>query len=74
MTQESPHRPAVRQSILHFLYDYHRVNEGLLVAAVHAETNAAAWMIRTTLKRMDAHDVIYNAGSEGAPEWKVAEP
>jgi len=75
MTQEEPHRPPVRRSVKHYLLDYHRVTDELLVAAVHAETDAAAWMIRATIGRMEKHGEIYNAaGDADAPEWKVTSP
>ena len=72
MTQETPHRPPVRRVVLGLLSDYGSVTDDLLVAMTHAETNAAAWTIRATLKRMERHGTIYNAtGDDTRPRWKV---
>jgi len=75
MTQEEPHRPPVRRVVLGLLSDYGSVTDDLLVAMTHAETDAAAWMIRTTIKRMERHGAIYNTtGDDTAPRWKVTRP
>jgi len=75
MTQETPHRPPVRKVVLDTLAEYGSIDDDLLVAVTHAETDAAAWMIRTTIKRMERHGVIYNSsGDETSPRWKVTRP
>ena len=75
MTQETPERPPIRRVVLGLLSDYGSVNDDLLVAMTHAETNAGASMIRATIKRMERHGTIYNAtGDETRPRWKVTRP
>jgi len=72
MTSESPERPPVRRVVLGLLSDYGSMTGNLLVEAVHAETNAAAWMIRTTIRRLEQCGHIYNAsGDDTDPRWKV---
>jgi len=41
----------------------------------HDETDAAAWMIRATIDRLEKHGHIYNAsGDRTEPRWKVTRP
>jgi len=75
MTQETPERPAVRRVVLGLLSDYGSVSQPLLVAMTHDETDAAAWMIRATIDRLEKHGHIYNAsGDRTKPRWKVTRP
>jgi len=72
MTQEAPTRPPVRRVILDLLAEHGSVTDALLVAATHAETDAAPHLIRETLDQMDRHGTIYNAtGDETRPRWKA---
>lgn len=75
MTQETPERPPVRRVVLGLLSDYGTVTDDLLVAATHAETDAAPWMIRATIERLEQHGAIYNASGDATnPRWKVTRP
>lgn len=75
MIQEESERPPVRRVVLGLLADYGSVTDELLVAMTHAETDAAAWMIRATIGRLEKHGHIYNAsGDETRPRWKVTRP
>ena len=75
MTSETPERPPVRRVVLGLLSDYGSMTDNLLVEAVHAETDAAAWMIRATIQRLEKHGHIYNAsGDDTSPRWKVTRP
>jgi len=75
MTSETPERPPVRRVVLGLLSDYGSMTDNLLVEAAHAETNAAAWMIRATIKRLEKNGHIYNAsGDDTSPRWKVTRP
>lgn len=75
MTQEEPERPPVRRVVLDKIAEHGSVTDELLVAMTHAETDAAAWMIRATIGRLERHGHIYNAtGDESRPRWKVTRP
>jgi len=75
MTQESPERPPVRKVIRETLSEHGSVTDDLLVATVHDKSDAAAWMIRATLDRMEQHGAIYNAsGDDTSPRWKLTRP
>ena len=75
MTQETTHRPPIRRTVLDLLAEYGSVTDDLLVAATHAHTDAAPWIIRATIDRMERHGHIYNAtGDETRPRWKVTRP
>lgn len=74
MTQETPERPPVRRVVRGLLVDHGSVTDPLLVAATHAETNAAPSRIRETLGRMERNGIIYNAtGDETRPRWKATQ-
>ena len=66
-------KPPVPRRVVHFLYDFHRVSQPLLVAAVHDETDAAAWSIRATIRRLANEETIVNTGTPDAPVWEVRE-
>ena len=75
MTDEIPHRPPVRRVVVDTLSDAGSVTDDLLVATVHDEADAAPWMIRATIERMERAGVIYNAsGDEMDPRWKLTNP
>jgi len=75
MTQESPERPPVRKVIREALSEHGSVTDDLLVATVHDTTDAAPWMIRATIDRMERYGVIYNAsGDKMSPRWKLTRP
>lgn len=75
MTQESPERPPVRRVVIDHLHEYGSIGDDLLVALSHAETDAAPWMIRTTIRRLEKCGTIYNAsGDDTSPRWKLANP
>jgi hypothetical protein len=75
MTQETPHRPPVRKVALDTIAEYGSIDDDLLVAVTHAETDAAAWTIRATIRRLEKCGTIYNAsGDDTSPRWKVTKP
>jgi len=75
MTHEVPHRPPVRKVVRETLADAGSVTDDLLVATVHDKSDAAPWMIRATLDRMERAGVIYNAsGDKMSPRWKLTRP
>jgi hypothetical protein len=71
MTQETPVRPPIRRVVIGLLDDYGSLTDDLLVAIVHAEADAAPWIIRATIGRMESHGVIRNIGDDTRPRWKV---
>lgn len=75
MTSETTGRPSVRRTVLDTLADAGSVTDDLLVATAHAETDAAPWIIRTTIARLEKTGEIYNAtGDDENPRWKVTRP
>jgi uncharacterized phage-associated protein len=64
MTQEVPERPPIRRIVLGLLDDYGSLSDPLLVAITHAEADAAPWIIRATVSRMESHGAIRSVGNE----------
>ena len=71
MTQETPERPPIRRIVFGLLDDYGSLTDTMLVTITHAEADAAPWIIRATVKRMERHGVIRNIGDETRPRWQV---
>ena len=66
------YRPPLRRVIRGLISDYGSVNDDLLVAMTHAETDAAPGTIRDVVGELEADGEIYNAsGDATAPRWKV---
>ena len=66
------YRPPLRRVIRGLISDYGSVNDDLLVAMTHAETDAPPDTIRDVVGELEADGEIYNAsGDATAPRWKV---
>jgi len=70
MTQETPERPPIRRTARDTITEYGSISDDLLVATIHAETDAPVNQIREIIDRMEKHGAIYQAGNS----WKVTKP
>ena len=69
------YRPPLRRVIRGLISDYGSVNDDLLVAMTHAETDAPPDTIRDVVGELEADGEIYNAsGDATAPRWTVTRP
>jgi len=72
VTQESPERPPVRRVRLGVGHGDEQVVAHRAVVVEQPEHDAAAWMIRATVERLERHGEIYNASGDATdPRWKV---
>ena len=70
MTQETPERPPIRRTARDTITEYGSITDTLLVATIHAETDAPVNMIRETINQMEKHGAIYQVGNS----WRVTKP
>ena len=70
MTQETPERPPIRRTARDTITQYGSISDDLLVATIHAETDAPVSMIREIISQMEKHGAIYQVGKT----WKVTKP